>query len=458
MGLRIRKSDLNRRFTKLAIIVCLVGFSFPIYGLPGFGGLKLTFWRLGLALLTVIVLFMGLRLQSKLALVSLGFGGAFIVIRLASYLFSIAEDRNVTQLVWFVEGFIYLSIVTILASHYAWVLNFYLKAVLSIGFVSIGLMALQYLLLQRGILLTLPFSDTAFGLSSSLRPWTYPLGGSGRILGAFYEPNMSGSMCAFYIATFAPFLLAPRHHSFIRRPLWIGVLLTITLVSLFATGSRQSLVAVAITGFLIGIVAMLRGGYTLQKAIFWLCLALIAFSAIIVVNLRQPLETPFGEAQMNILARITLDAGGDVTGGRLYWIQELIEGITPYIAIFGIGEGAGILTAHNAFLIVFNQNGVFGLLLLMLFASGLFFASVRLTLSQRPSLIFFSGIASICIVATWIGLIFMNWAQLNQSLSFMYLAIPFLVFTAAQQTRTESKPTFFGKTGVTVAHAESPLC
>jgi hypothetical protein len=439
MSLAINKAKLGSNITKLAIICSVFGFSFPIYGFPGLAGIKLTFWRLSLLILFLAIMLMGIKIRSRLALLGLGLGYALVFFRAATYVFSGTEDRSLQQLFWFSEGILFLTAITVLASYQSWLLQYYLKTVFVVGFASIGIMALQYVLLQTGVLFSLPFSDSIFGLTDSLRPWTYPLYGGGRIIGAFYEPNMAGSMAAFYIATFIPFLLARRVYSF-TRPIWIAAALAVSAIALFATGSRQALVGVGITSMLVATIAVIRGGTILRTAIFWLLMTVpLAIGGVIFVLNEQPTETPFGETQMNLLNRIMLNAGGDITGGRLQAIQQLIESMTVYTVIFGVGEGAGYFGAHNAFLIVLNQNGFFGLLLLTLFALGLFLASLRLTIAQPLSVIFFTGIASTCIVANWIGFIFMNWAQLNQSLSFMYLAIPLLLFTAAQQTRIESK-------------------
>lgn len=430
----ISKSNLYWRLTQLGLTICVIGFSFPIYGISDIGGIKLTFWRLGFVLLGLAVLLSGTQFRSKTTLLSLSLAGAFIIIRLATYVFATAEGHTLQQLFWFVEGFFYLFAVTVLASKQPGMLYFYLRAVFFIGFISIGAMVLQYIALQFGLLLSLPLSTSSIGLTGAAVPWTYPLYGGGRIIGAFYEPNMSGSMCAFYVAAFAPFLLAKRQHKFTRTR-WLAIALATALLALFASGSRQALAAAAISSLLIGGAALLRGGRTLRRALLWSVIATLGMSSILLLGLARSLETPFGEIQMNVLTRISLDAGGDATGGRLYWIREILQQMTPYSIIFGIGEGAGILTAHNAFLIVLNQNGITGLLLLCLFGLSLFLASARVVLTQPASLIFYAGLGSTCIVATWTGLIFINWAQLNQSLSFMYLAFPFVVLNAVQLKR-----------------------
>lgn len=428
----IRKLTLRRRLTQVGVVLCIIGFSFPIYGIPGLGSIKLTFWRLGFVFLALALLWTGVRLRSKLALLGLGVAVAFIILRSASFIFSSAEDRSLQQLYWFTEGIMFLVLVTMLASQQSWLLSFYLKAVFFIGLVSVGFMTVQYAALRAGALIELPFSDSPFGLTGETRPWTYPLYGGGRIIGGFYEPNMAGSMCAFYIAAFAPFILAKRNHSFARSSV-IVVALLVAAIALFATGSRQAVVTVGISGLLIATVAMLRGGITLARLVVGASIVAIGFVALIGFGLFQPSTTPFGETQMNVLARFSLEVGGDVTGGRLYWIQEVLDSMTLYSIVFGVGEGSGILTAHNAFLIVLNQNGIAGILLLVAFSCGLLLAITKITFAQPRNMIFYTGLGAMCVVSTWIGLIFMNWAQLNQSLSFMYLALPFFVFVKARE-------------------------
>lgn len=448
INLVVHKSTVLGQMAKLAILLCVIGYAFPIYGYPLAGSFKLTFWRAGLLLMAFVVVLVGARFRSQLSLIVLATAAAMIVMRVVSYYTSADPDRNLQQLLWFAEGALYLLGTTILVSKMPWLLHYYLRCVFVVGLLSIGIMALQYLALPVGILITLPLSTTFLGISPDLQPWTYPLYGGGRIIGAFYEPNMSGSMCAFFVAAFLPFLLTDRRSSPIR-PFWLAAAIVITLIAMVGTGSRQSMVAAMLSAAIIFLAALLRGGKARKRV---LILALVGVALLVVlalVGVFNSVETPFGEQQMNIFARFALDEGGDPTGGRLYYIQELLRNMTPYSFLFGMGEGAGIVTAHNAFLIVLNQNGVFTLLLLVTFSLLLLIGSAVLTIRQKAPFLYYLGVASTCIAATWIGLIAMNWAQLNQSLSFMYLVIPLMFFTAARLEQVKQQ--HFAYTGASPA-------
>ena len=104
--------------------------------------------------------------------------------------------------------------------------------------------------------------------------------------------------------------------------------------------------------------------------------------------------------------------------------------------MFGAGAGTGIFSAHNAYLLTLYQSGILALLVLIGLSGMLVLASLHATLRQKDNPLFYTGVASICIAVTWVGLIFMNWAQLNQSVSYMYLAIPVLFLIAAREEQS----------------------
>jgi len=415
-------------YIRFTIILCMIGFAFPIYGYSLPGAFKLTLWRIGLPILLVVALFKG-RIKSRYTRYLFVLAAILAALRLISFVLSQAPDTTTHQLVWFAEGWLYLLALALLAGKYPSLLGFYLKYAFTIGLVSIGLMVVQFVALQFGQLITLPLSDSIFGISTVLRPWTYPLGGGGRIIGAFYEPNMSGSMSAFYLAAFAPFLLANKQGTVIRQ-FWIVIAVVITVVAMIGTGSRQSVITAGATVLLIAATALWKGKRALRRGTQWALAVAVLLALSVACGVFQKVTTPFGEIQQSIFVRF---AEGDITAGRLENIRLILNSMIAKTFLFGIGEGAGILSAHNAYLITLNQCGILALLALIGLSGVFVLASLHATLRQKDNPLFYTGVASICIAVTWVGLIFANWAQLNQSLSFLYLAIPVLFLIATRK-------------------------
>ena len=305
MKIRLRKYPIPF-YIRFAVIICIVGFAFPIYGFPLPGAFKLTIWRIGLPILLVAALFKGRWIKSRYARYLLILATSLAVLRFVSLAWSQFPDKGIHQLVWFAEGWLYLLALASLSGRYPSLLKFYLKYAFAIGLLSIGFMAAQFIALWFGRLITLPLSDSIFGISTVLRPWTYPLGGGGRIIGAFYEPNMSGSMSAFYLAAIAPFLLANKQSTVIR-PFWIVIAVITAVVALVGTGSRQSAVAAVATILLIVAMALWKAKRVLwngtKRALAIMTLLLLVYVAF---GGFQTITTPFGEHEHNLFARFKL--------------------------------------------------------------------------------------------------------------------------------------------------------
>jgi hypothetical protein len=442
MKMRLRKYHIPL-FIRFEVIICLVGLAFPIYGFPIAGAFKLTVFRIGLPLLLVAALSKGRRIKSHYARYLLVLASILAALTFISLAWSQFPNRGIQQLEWFAEGWLYLWALGLLSSKYPSLPRFYLKCTFAIGLVSIGFMAAQFIALQFHRLITLPLSDSIFGISTILRPWTYPLGGGGRILGAFYEPNMSGSMCAFYLAAFGPFLLANRQGAVIRR-FWTVIAVIVAAVAMIGTGSRQSMVVTGATMLLIVAIALRRGGHVLRRGARQ-ALAIVTFLLLVYMAFGgfQATTTPFGELEQNVFVRFAESAGFS-TGGRWDAILLVLRALTPRIVLFGAGAGTADFTAHNAYLLTLYQSGILALLVLIGLSAVFILASLHATWRQKDNPLFYAGVASTCIAATWVGLIFMNWAQLNQSVSYMYLAIPLLFLTASREESEEDPQDLLG--------------
>ncbi len=431
-----KEADGMPRLLVAGIVLCILGFAFPIYGIPLGTIFKLTLWRAGLLVLLPAFLFLGVRFKDRRALQILAVFLGLAVMRSVSLLMTKDRAPGSQQLEWFVEGVLFLLLMTTLSSRYSGLPIRFLRIVFFVGLVSVGVMALQFIMISFGKLLTLPLLTTAFGFPADSRPWTYPLSGGGRIIGAFMDPNMSGSMCAFYIATFLPFLLM-RGSSRVVHPLMLAAGLVLALVGMVGTGSRQALVAAG--GAFLAVLAMLAArNPRLAKA----ALQRVAIFAVLLIVLLTTglfshlITTPAGEVQQSVFVRFA--AGGDITGGRLPWIREIVSSMNLGTVLFGMGEGQGILTAHNAYLIVLNENGIVALFLLVALSALLPLSTARRALSQTDTFGFCMGVAGFAVSLVWIAVIFINWAQLNQSVSYMYLALPviFLNVSSASKART----------------------
>lgn len=410
---------------RFAVFLSVLGFAFPIYGYSLPLGFKLTLWRVGLLLLLPITLSYGLKLRTRPALRILVLFMTLGLLRFVSLITT--DDRQVgtEQLTWFTEGVLFLAAVTSLSSQLRRLPAYFLRTVFYISAMSTSVMALQLVMVYFGVLFTLPLSTSVVGFPEALRPWTYPLYGGGRILGAFMDPNMSGSMCAFFVAAFFPFLFVRSKARPLRRSV-IAVSLLITCVALIGTGSRQSAVATVLT------VAVTMFTFSLHnlRATRKILLGILVFSVLLVPAIfatlpSEAVTTPFGEVQESIFVRMT-QPGSDTAAVRLFWMEDILSSMDVSTFVFGIGEGRGVLTAHNAYVIMLNENGVMALGLLIVLSVLLLLETATRMLARGNDMAVGMGVASFCVSLTWIALIFINWAQLNQEVSYLYMAIPLL--------------------------------
>ncbi|MDA2934521.1 hypothetical protein MYX82_09270 [Acidobacteria bacterium AH-259-D05] len=104
--------------------------------------------------------------------------------------------------------------------------------------------------------------------------------------------------------------------------------------------------------------------------------------------------------------------------------MQMVSSYDYNVFLLGFGEGTGWWSSHNAFLIVLYENGLWALLalcfagLLMLWRT---FRSAGLTirLRKRDPL----AVAGPLIIISWVLMLWLNWAQINQSLTWVFLSL-----------------------------------
>ena len=112
----------------------------------------------------------------------------------------------------------------------------------------------------------------------------------------------------------------------------------------------------------------------------------------------------------------------DFTSGRLTNTYNTLFNLDFKTFVIGYGEGhygdklsSSEVAPHNGFLFTLIESGLLGLISLIYLLFKLF-CLIRVDNSDYTRI-------SKYILFSWIVLIFINWAQLNQGISFLYIAI-----------------------------------
>jgi len=119
--------------------------------------------------------------------------------------------------------------------------------------------------------------------------------------------------------------------------------------------------------------------------------------------------------------------GGDMTAGRLYFSGLLLDSLGFSTLLLGSGEGTGEWAAHNAYLIVLQENGVWAALVLVLASFIMLqkaWKGTAITTRIRES--HHLELVAPLIVVAWIVILAMNWGQLNQSFPWVFLSLAFM--------------------------------
>lgn len=386
----------------------ILGAFFPVYGIP-FGPIKLTVFRLGVFPLVITQLATLFKDNKRLTT----FFVLFFFMRMFSLVWAEDISNGIKQLDWFFEGCCLLFSANAAFNKYSDFGNVFFKLVVFIGAISISFLFLQALCyFGFGYKLYVPFTQNIPEIAVGEQYWNYPIYGAGRIVGSFYEPNMSGSMCSYYFALLLPFLTSNRRK--ISKLLLVPMLL-IVISSLF-TGSRQSVVCI--------VIVLVIYFYYFTRNKIRVLMSLLFVSILVTIFAIQYWDTiaVFFEESDNVISRFDSEAGGDISGGRIDFMKDVWNNYDLISFIFGVGEGVTYGGGHNVFLAVFVENGIFTLFVFIIMLWKLWKSSFT-NYKKFPSAL---NISSCLLVISWVFLMFVNWAQLNQSLSYVYLCFVFL--------------------------------
>ena len=389
----------------------ILGAFFPVYGIY-VGSSKLTLFRLGVFPLLLTQAGSLFKYNKKLLYIII----VFFIMRLFSLAWSDDIDNGIKQLFWFFEGSCLMFSANAALNRYSDYGKVFLNLTIAIGAVSISYILLQTIFyFGMGYKLFVPFTQNLPELAEGGQYWNYPIYGTGRIIGAFYDPNMAGSMCCYYFALLFPF--ATQKNKYIK---WLVIPLLLILIASIFTGSRQSAVGI----ILCVIVYFLYFSKNRSKSFLYFVIIIAAIS-IFASQYFDSYSILFEDSE-NVFSRFERNSGGDtatdISGGRFSYMEKVWKEYGFSNFFFGVGEGVTHGGGHNVFIAVFLENGIFTLLV-FLWMLGRFVNSSFKSYIHYPLPI---NNSSCLIIISWIFLMLVNWAQLNQSLSFVYLCFVFL--------------------------------
>ena len=391
----------------LFLVIAVIGAFFPIYGFS-LGGFKLTLFRLGVFPLFLTQISTIFKYNKNLILLIL----LFLFLRCLTLLWTEDFQNGVSQVFWFFEGTCFLLSVNSLANKYYDFDSQFVKGIFIVGTISILFIFLQAILyFGFGYKLYVPFSQNIQEIAKNPYLWNYPLYGSGRIIGPFYEPNMAGSMCCYFFAMLIPFVNSKEVK--FKNVLILGMVVVI-IASIF-TGSRQSLVSIVISILLCFTLFSNRKFNNILRVVFVIGILAFVVSANVSDNF-----VAFLEESDNVFSRI--EESSDVSGGRIAYMQHIWRDYGMNNFFLGVGEGTTHGGGHNVFLAVFLENGIFAFVVFLLMLISFLRRSYRSFRHYSKTI----NLSAFLIVISWIFLMLVNWAQLNQSLSFIYIGVVFL--------------------------------
>ena len=419
---------------RLAILMVLIGSFAPIYGFEILG-LKWSLFRLGIfAILLPYFIVKRIKMKviiNKRILKIFILFISFIVIRLITLIWSPEQSSGLKQIVWFSENITFCVMLIILSNSYANLHEYYFRRLIIIGFLSVGMIFLQFALLYtQRVSFMLPFSTfPGFGIPiEQLRYMPrYPIYPGGRIIGAFYEPNEAGTVVSYFVAILIPMLII-KHPKYGMNRLILAVMLGVSIIASIATGSRQSLLVIAVVALINILFVIPRSKYYMLLAV----VVLLFFSTAIISPLIQLFNTDVksvsGEIQMNSVKRIisSFDTGKPFGGRNFQMFDRLEKNITPTSLIIGHGEGSSRGRSHYGYHVILFENGIFGLMVIVVISILLVKESMVYLKSRNKEMVLKSTI-SLSIAISWIVFISINWAQLNGLVTAPFLALTIII-------------------------------
>ena len=400
----------------LGIILSITGVIFPIYGTPQlFGIARLTLFRFGLLLLFIGVLKNHVNIRSVLHSNAVKLFVLLLYLRILSLTFSSELYFGLTQISWYAQGLTIFLIILALARKYDQTKNLVYSSLIYGGFISGLFSIIQYYLYLKGTYLPLPLSGTEWGGEIQRI-------GSARIFGTFMDVNMASSFFVLLIAILLPSFII---YSF-KNNLFRFLILGVSLIAIFASGSKQALVAFII--ILICQYLIIFKKINIVKHLIIICLSIFAMYYIknIISTVDPAIINYF--TQGDLLVRLALAADNtDFSSGRSIYYMDWWKSLDIFTLMLGSGDGTGEWSTHNAYLIVIQENGLLaGIVLLsltLIITKQSWKKSFRSIRNLLPDSI---DTSAILIVVGWISLIAMNWAQLNEPFCWVFLSLAML--------------------------------
>jgi hypothetical protein len=393
-------------FRKTILFLFILGLNAPIYGIT-LGFLKLSLFRIGLIVSLIYLISSNIN-NLKINKIFIYFF-LFLIARFISSLLTFNFD-SFNQWIWFFEGVLFLFFMYNFLIINKDDLRFFLFVNFIIGLISIIFIVIQGFLFLNAKIWAIPFSIGNFGMSpSSIENIDYPLGTSGRIIGLFLDPNITGSFLLFF---YILYLTNPNIIFNKPNKTFNLFLILLILIALIFTGSRQNIIIfmiiMSINYFSFNhLNNFLKIIFSLSFFLFFLYFVFLKIDISDWLNI--------------FLLRFNNDEV-DFTSGRLTNTYNTLFNLDFKTFVIGYGEGhygdklsSSEVAPHNGFLFTLIESGLLGLISLIYLLFKLFsLISVdNYDYSRISKYILFS----------WIILIFINWAQLNQGISFLYIAI-----------------------------------
>lgn len=409
---------------RLGIIFIVFGVTFPFYGTPSIYGIaRLTFFRLGIIVLLWCIVSQKIKLIPLLRNTPVALFFLLLIFRFASLMISPDFSIGVQQVEWYLEGFISLILLIACARRFPAVSVYIFSRLIVFGTIAACLTALQYWLFTKGTIWALPLEGTSWGRLTGIYAGGFTPVESGfyveRILGPFQDPNMTGTYFVFLVCLLLPSIALTK----IRQHWYVFLMLGIIGIAILGSGARQALVAIGIVLIIFYFTSISKTRLLKQISFFGVTIYFIYYLVNYVGNLIRGSLSSLKES--DLLSRLGYSIfTEDMSNSRFIYYKKIIDSLDYSMFLFGSGEASSEWGSHNAFLIVLKENGLYALILLILVSLIMFVKAWKK--SKEPSNILEIAKmekASILIVAVWIVVITMNWAQLNQNFSWVFLSL-----------------------------------
>ncbi len=409
---------------KWGVAFLVFGVIFPIYGTPeGFLGLpRLTFFRLGLVVLLFDAIVYRVSLLSVVGQAPVALLCFLMVLRIASLLFTSCESfyAGATQIWWYSQGLLCLVLILSFVRRWPYLKQYLYLLIVLFGAIAALLTSYQFVefIVSKNVF-ALPFSMTKYGVENRIYSGWYPLGPGGRAMGPFFDSNMTGSFMLLLICLLLPSISLKSVKQSLK-PLFVII---ISFVALVGSGSRHSFVIFGLVSYIYLFMILGRNHWRLRglnRMMFTIMLSLV-----VIQGYRYLSSSELPSNAVSVFDRLELGIQrGDIGATRIASSKRLLSSLDCRTLLLGAGEGSGWWSSHNAFLIVMYENGLWAVV--VLFSAGYLMLiktfkdasrSIKLKLHDPVA------VAKPLIVLSWMLMLAMNWAQLNQSFPWIFIAL-----------------------------------